>query len=91
MEDVDAEVDVDQGRGEASPGRVEVSWIVVHPDRNAVLLLEGNPPFRPTSCPVEPGWVMLPRSPALWPRSALTPCCSGVTSSSRIPTLECST
>ena len=43
MEDADAEVDVDQGAVEAPPGRTEVSWIVVHPDRNAVLVMEADP------------------------------------------------
>ena len=51
MEYADAEVDVDQGAKEAPPARVEVSWIVVHPDLNAVLVVEGNPSLPSTELP----------------------------------------
>ena len=48
--EVDAEVAVGQGAVEAPPWRTEVSWIVLHPNRNAVLVIDGGrPPVLPST------------------------------------------
>ena len=47
--EVDAEVAVGQGAVEGPPWRTEVSWIVLHPNRNAVLIDGGRPPVLPST------------------------------------------
>ena len=47
---MDAEIPVGQGAVEGPPWRTEVSWIVLHPDRNAVLVIDGtSPPVLPST------------------------------------------
>jgi hypothetical protein len=53
MAESDADVDVGQAAGESPPGRVEVSWIVLHPDLNAVLVVQGSPSLPSTEVPGE--------------------------------------
>lgn len=51
MEEADAEVNVEQAAGDSPPKRIEVSWIVLHPDLNAVLVVDGSPSLPSTEVP----------------------------------------
>jgi hypothetical protein len=53
MREVDADVDLERAAGDVGVERVEVSWIVVHPDLNAVLVVDGRHSLPSTEVPAK--------------------------------------